>query len=162
MALKERFLVDKNKLQRVDWLVGAALMGPREMLLRYGGFDEIYFVYSEEEDLCHRMRLDGIFTYYCPDAEVVHLQGQSSKQMPTKANTSSSGKAKCYISKYHTKQEIDRFVTAFVILLRLKALFARANVREYLIHTSMLVKTTTPICLTVEGVFVTNTCVSIT
>ncbi len=140
MAAKQRFWVDLNKTQRVDWLVGAALMAPRDTLLRYDGFDETFFVYSEEEDLCHRMQIDGIPTYYLPDAEIVHLGGQSSKQMPTKANEFFWKSKMQYFKKYHTNQEIGRFVTAFVFLLKLKALFARPDARKYLLHTSTLVK----------------------
>ncbi len=140
MAAKQRLLIDLKKTHQVDWLVGAALMASRETLLRYHGFDEVFFVYSEEEDLCHRMRLDGINTYYFPNAEIVHFQGQSSKQAPTIANEYFWKSKMQYFRKYHTDQEIGRFVAAFVILLRLKAFFARPNVRQYLIHTSTLVK----------------------
>ena len=45
--------------QEVDWVVGAALLVRREILKQIGGFDEGYFMYSEELDLCRRIKEAG-------------------------------------------------------------------------------------------------------
>jgi GT2 family glycosyltransferase len=72
--------VDDGHAQDVDWLVGAALLARREILEAVGGFDERFFMYSEELDLCRRIRLRGWRIVFCPDAEVLHHEGQSSEQ----------------------------------------------------------------------------------
>ncbi|OQA40651.1 MAG: N-acetylglucosaminyl-diphospho-decaprenol L-rhamnosyltransferase [Chloroflexi bacterium ADurb.Bin325] len=64
----------------VDWVVGAALLARREALDQVGGFDEGYFMYSEELDWCRRAALAGWRTVYLPAAEIVHYEGKSSEQ----------------------------------------------------------------------------------
>lgn len=67
--------------ERVDWLVGAALLCRREALEAAGGLDEGFFMYSEELDLCRRLADLGWETWYCPDARILHHEGQSSGQV---------------------------------------------------------------------------------
>jgi len=64
----------------VDWLVGAALMVRREALGQAGLLDERFFMYSEEVDLCRRIRTAGWRIVYLPEAVVVHHEGRSSDQ----------------------------------------------------------------------------------
>lgn len=51
----------------------AAALFRREEFLRIGGFDEDYFCYHEDVDLCFRLRLQGGRFYYIPRAAVTHL-----------------------------------------------------------------------------------------
>jgi GT2 family glycosyltransferase len=64
----------------VDWLVGAALLVRREVLAQIGGFDEGYFMYSEELDLCRRIKQAGWRIVHLPTAQVIHYEGKSSEQ----------------------------------------------------------------------------------
>jgi N-acetylglucosaminyl-diphospho-decaprenol L-rhamnosyltransferase len=64
----------------VDWVLGAALAVRREAFHVVGGFDEAYFLYQEEVDLCHRLRAAGWEIHYAPVATVVHLGGASTSQ----------------------------------------------------------------------------------
>lgn len=61
----------------VDWTAGASLMLRREMLEEVGLFDEAFFLYYEETELCHRAARAGWQTYYVPDAGVVHVGSAS-------------------------------------------------------------------------------------
>ena len=73
--------------QEVDYVVGAAMMARRSALeaVRHqetvGPFDEDFFMYSEETDLCHRLRQVGWRILYVPEASVVHYEGRSSMQV---------------------------------------------------------------------------------
>lgn len=64
----------------VDHPLGAALMVRGEALAQVGGFDERYFMYCEEIDLCRRIKNAGWAIYCVPKAEIVHLVGQSTRQ----------------------------------------------------------------------------------
>ncbi len=66
--------------QRVDWVLGAALALRRDAVLSVGGFDESYFMYGEEVDLCLRLRQAGWETHYAPVATVFHVGGASTSQ----------------------------------------------------------------------------------
>ncbi len=63
--------------EQVDWLSGASMMVRRELLENVGGFDEAYFLYFEETDLCLRAKQAGWEIWYVPDSRVMHVRGQS-------------------------------------------------------------------------------------
>ena len=66
----------------VDWVSGACMVVRRKVLEGIGGFDERFFMYFEDADLCRRVRGAGWLVYYVPDVEVVHQTGGSSKSRP--------------------------------------------------------------------------------
>ena len=66
----------------VDWLEGACLLVRREAFFEVGGFDERFFLYCEELDLCRSLRGAGWNVGYSPSAVVAHLGGASSSQNP--------------------------------------------------------------------------------
>jgi GT2 family glycosyltransferase len=63
----------------VGWVNGACLMVRREVLETVGLLDERFFIYAEELDWCYRMWKAGWRVVFTPDAEVVHLGGQSTE-----------------------------------------------------------------------------------
>lgn len=69
----------RDVAEKVDWVVGASMMIRREVIEDVGGFDEEYFLYYEETDLCRRARLAGWPTWYVPRSRVMHVAGQSTK-----------------------------------------------------------------------------------
>ena len=74
---------DSMKPARVDWVPGAFTILRPEMLLKVGLFDPNFFLYYEEVDLCLRFRQAGIEVWYWPDIIVVHIGGESSRQLKT-------------------------------------------------------------------------------
>ena len=60
-----------------EWASGACLLVRRPLLERLGGFDERYFMYSEDTDLCRRVRNLGFDVRYEPSAVAVHVGGAS-------------------------------------------------------------------------------------
>ena len=65
----------------VDWLSGACLLARREALESVSGFDERYFLYWEDADLCRRLRGIGAQIRYVPAATATHRVGQSSRSV---------------------------------------------------------------------------------
>jgi GT2 family glycosyltransferase len=61
----------------VDWLAGASMMMRSAMLDEVGLFDESFFLYFEETDLCRRAKLAGWPTYYVVESRVEHVGGVS-------------------------------------------------------------------------------------
>jgi GT2 family glycosyltransferase len=62
-----------------DWVSGACMLMRRDAFESVGGFDERYFLYWEDADLCRRLRARGYHIRYVPGADVVHRVGQSSR-----------------------------------------------------------------------------------
>jgi N-acetylglucosaminyl-diphospho-decaprenol L-rhamnosyltransferase len=63
----------------VDWALGAALLVSRACYDRLGGWDETYFLYSEETDFCLRARDAGFLTRYEPASVIMHIGGESGR-----------------------------------------------------------------------------------
>lgn len=63
----------------IDWAMGASLLIRRDLFERVGGFDERFFLYWEDADLCKRLRTLGYTVRYVPSARVVHVGGHSSR-----------------------------------------------------------------------------------
>lgn len=70
--------------QQVDWSAGASMMLRRSMLDDIGLFDETFFLYFEETDLCLRAARAGWWCWYVPQSRVVHI-GSVSTGMKTKS-----------------------------------------------------------------------------
>jgi N-acetylglucosaminyl-diphospho-decaprenol L-rhamnosyltransferase len=73
---------DPAKPRLVDWVSGAALWLRRRALDDVGGWDERYFMYLEDTDLCWRLRRAGWEVAYEPAGIVVHVQGASASRRP--------------------------------------------------------------------------------
>ncbi|MEW6267720.1 MAG: glycosyltransferase family 2 protein [Thermodesulfobacteriota bacterium] len=56
----------------IDWCHGAFFLGRRADLLALGGYDEAYFLYAEDMDLCFRMHAAGRSVVYLPQVSIVH------------------------------------------------------------------------------------------
>jgi len=74
--------LDPSTPMEVDWVSGACFLARRRALTELGGFDEAYFMYAEDVDLCWRARRAGWGVVYVPGAAVTHLQGLSTSQHP--------------------------------------------------------------------------------
>ncbi|MBM3423283.1 glycosyltransferase family 2 protein [Chlorobium limicola] len=63
----------------VDWVPGTFTIVRKKMLDEIGAFDERFFIYYEETDLCLRAKQAGWSIWFIPDAEVMHIGGACSK-----------------------------------------------------------------------------------
>jgi N-acetylglucosaminyl-diphospho-decaprenol L-rhamnosyltransferase len=67
-------------LQTVDWAAGMFLLFARDAYAGVGGFDERYFMYLEDTDICRRLARQGRATLWQPSAEVVHAARRASRR----------------------------------------------------------------------------------
>ena len=68
---------DKKESQLVDVVPGTAFLIRRSLFTQIGGFDEKFFLYFDETDLCRRVRAIGWQIYMLPDALITHIWGAS-------------------------------------------------------------------------------------
>jgi N-acetylglucosaminyl-diphospho-decaprenol L-rhamnosyltransferase len=73
---------EQHQAREADWVSGAFFVARRTAFDEVGGFDERYFMYVEDVDLCWRLRRAGWAIRYEPAAEIVHTQGLSASQHP--------------------------------------------------------------------------------
>lgn len=76
--LKDRVVprpVPTSTVDDVDWVPGASMVMRRQVLEQVGLFDETFFLYYEETDLCHRAKKAGWKIAFVRDASVAHIVG---------------------------------------------------------------------------------------
>jgi len=69
---------DANPVSSPDWIAGMFMLFPRSIFEELHGFDERYFLYYEDVDLCARLALAGYKRLVCSDVTVVHDARRSS------------------------------------------------------------------------------------
>ena len=73
---------DHGEARDVDWVAGTYLLARRQAWDQVGGFDEAFFMYMEDVDLCWRLHRAGWRVGYEPAARIRHAIGRSTDQTP--------------------------------------------------------------------------------
>lgn len=73
-----------EEAREVDWVSGSSFMLRREALERAGAFDEEFFLYCEEIDLCRRIREAGYSVHTVPDTAVEHIEAAATGIVDTR------------------------------------------------------------------------------
>jgi GT2 family glycosyltransferase len=77
----DRTWANPMEAAEVDWVPGAFSIIRTKALHLIGSFDPRFFLYYEEVDLCKRIKDSGYSVWYWPDVVVVHIGGESSRQV---------------------------------------------------------------------------------
>lgn len=72
--------LDENKTYEVDAVSGAFMMMRKEVYDKIGGFDQEFFMYGEDLDLCYRTQKAGSKVFYVHSTEIIHYKGESTKR----------------------------------------------------------------------------------
>ena len=72
--------LDENQTYEVDAISGSFMMMRREVYEKTGGFDEDFFMYGEDLDLCYRIQKEGYKVFYVHSAQIIHYKGESTKR----------------------------------------------------------------------------------
>jgi GT2 family glycosyltransferase len=128
-ALRDRSvsLRELTTPQPVPWVMGCALLLRSDCMREVGGFDEDFFMYFEEVDLCHRVAEAGWRVFFTPDATVMHVGGASTSQVRTEMLVHHFRSTMRYYHRHHAGARLAFWVAA----MRLKrvALLARDSAR---------------------------------
>lgn len=84
-----------------QWVSGACILLRKEALDQVGFFDENFFMYNEDVDLCYRLRQKGWKIFYTPEAEIVHLEGKSASNEAEKVLIEYRRSQLYFYSKYY-------------------------------------------------------------
>ena len=103
LTLQRAFWIQSatDHIARVDWVCGAAILARRPALEAVGGFDEQLFIYSEDPDLCLRLRDAGYATAYFPHASLVHFENATTSGVPERRIYQMERSRALYARKHH-------------------------------------------------------------
>jgi len=101
-AVRKRY----SRERAVDWVSGACLLTRRDTLETVSGFDENFFLYSEDVDLCARIRATGAQIIFTPEVEIVHLVGRSVSKNRDRVVYESHRSRIYFYEKHHRTLEV--------------------------------------------------------
>lgn len=84
IIFKEESIISKrtdyDKIQTVDWVIGAFIMTSRTVYEQTGGLSHDYFMYAEDVDWCTRIRQKGYEIVYYPKAEIIYKGSRNARK----------------------------------------------------------------------------------
>lgn len=138
LKVYNKFILNVDKTYKVEYLCGAALMIKKEVLEKIGIFDEKFFMYAEEADLCRRAYLAGFKVYYYPRAEVVHYGGKSSEQLSCISYKNMWESLLLYFKKYYKNADLKWFKLLLVVVLNVRLYLKLHNKKEEMRYRQLL------------------------
>jgi GT2 family glycosyltransferase len=100
-----------------DWVSGSCLWVKKEVFKKIAGFDENFFLFFEDIDLCRRIRKLELGIYHCPEPSIRHQHGASARQRPLVAERAYR-QSQLYFTRKH-KGALQAFGIRLYIRLRL-------------------------------------------
>ena len=74
--------LNPDEIHKVDAISGSCMFIRSELFNKIGGFDEQFFMFGEDLDLCYHVHQLGFDVYYLPTTQIIHYQGESVKSAP--------------------------------------------------------------------------------
>ncbi len=111
--------LDENVTTEVDAICGAFMFMKKEVLDEVGHFDEDYFMYGEDIDLCFRIKKAGYKIFYFPKVTTIHLKGESTSKTKFSYVSNFYGAMSIFVNKnLNTSSRILSFMLKIGIFLR--------------------------------------------
>ena len=111
--------------RNVDWVSGACLLVRKHILEKVGGFDERFFLYSEDVDLCYQIKDLGFSIIFLPDIEILHHRGRSVAKMQERAFFESQRSRLCYYKKHCGSSQLVALTLYVLFRSTISCLFKR-------------------------------------
>jgi N-acetylglucosaminyl-diphospho-decaprenol L-rhamnosyltransferase len=121
-----------KSISEVDRVLGAVMLIRSEAINSIGMFDEMFFLYSEEEDYCHRLWDAGWKVVYNPEVKALHLGAGSTGIDNPIAQASADWSRYLYMRKHcgRLSAEISRFIWIVMLSLRLTCFTLFAGIKK--------------------------------
>jgi GT2 family glycosyltransferase len=113
--------------QNVDWVSGACFLIEHRLFEQVGGFDENFFLYVEDADLCRRIRQLGYTIHLTSEAWIIHYQGQSVSQYPGRFLHQAKRSQLYYYSKHNGHCSASILRLYLLLRFSLKLLIGRLH-----------------------------------
>lgn len=127
--------VGEYETATVDILSGCCLMVNKANLMQAGGgFDETYFMYCEDVDMCHRLNMHGFQNVYFPEVSIVHYKGESTRKLTFSYMKIFYEAHALFVEKYYPKR------LGFLFNLALKSVLVLRNVFQVLKYVFSILK----------------------
>jgi N-acetylglucosaminyl-diphospho-decaprenol L-rhamnosyltransferase len=139
-SFSKRYLylnLDSNEPQKVDFVEGSLMMIRRKALEDVAFFDEHFFLYLEDADICYRMRKKGWETWWLPRTYAIHYRGENFRKDNVRpAMHHSRGFYKFFIKHYRPVVFV-RLLLKFLLNLRLAYIISLESIKKIFHDTNL-------------------------
>ncbi len=116
--------VGENETAAVDILSGCCLLVRSSAMEAAGGsFDESYFMYCEDVDLCHRVQQAGYKNYYYPETSIIHYKGESTRKLSARYIKIFYEAHALFVKRYYPKRLGAIYIFSLKMVLALRNFF---------------------------------------
>lgn len=131
----QQTFIDEHDIADVDCISGAFMMMSKEVFYCVGGFDENFFMYSEDVDFCYRLKQKGFRVVYYGKVSFTHLKGKSGIDDPFVLENFYKSMQIFYDKHYKDKYN---FVVNWLVSLGIKTKyrFAKRALKKRLVQNS--------------------------
>jgi GT2 family glycosyltransferase len=109
-----------NTQRLVPWVKGAVLAVRRQAFEAVGGFDESFFMYFEETDLCYRLWRAGWQVYFAPVTSVVHIGGASTMQVRTDMAVQFFASLRLFYERHYSRARLVELIAIVKIIVLIR------------------------------------------
>ena len=109
---------DHNSIRSVDWVSGCCMMMSESTLKKVGGFDENYFLFIEDVDLCQVIKKKGLRVVYFPNAKIFHKISSSNARSTSRVIIKRHQGMIYYNQKYSETNLIIQYMINSIIMAR--------------------------------------------
>ncbi len=114
---------------RKDWVTGAAFMVKRGLFETVRGFDDVFFMYFEDIDLCRTLAERGIWSLYVPTVTMIHLGGKSYGAKDRRIALEYRRSQLRYYDKHNSR--VQRFmVRSYIIIKYFPRIFEQGGINQ--------------------------------
>ena len=107
---------DPDEMTEVDAISGSFFCIRRDLYEQLGGFDEDFFMYGEDLDLCFRAKIAGRKNYYTPSTNILHFKGQSCRTRRWDSYLDFYKAMLIFVKKHKDLYFVPNFLVSFGIL----------------------------------------------
>jgi GT2 family glycosyltransferase len=118
---------DHRSMRNAEFLVGAVLLVRRTAFDDVGGFDDDFFMFNEEVDLCYRLTHTGRRVVFCPAAEFAHVGGASTSLVWSDMYREQLRSHLRFLAKHRGPEVAERARGTLAWAMRLRALVFRGE-----------------------------------
>jgi len=123
----------EDEAGEIPVLSGSFMFFRTQCLKKLGGFDERFFMYGEDIDLCYRAKQEGWSIHYVPETSIIHYKGESTKKNEVAYNRVFNEALYKFFEKHFTSRYsvLFKFLIFWAIRFRAIASFFVNNIRTY-------------------------------
>ncbi len=128
--------LDPDKIHSVDAISGSCMFMRRDLFESLNGFDERFFMFGEDLDLCYRVKQTGKEIHYIPETQIIHYKGESVKSAPYNSEQAFHQAMILFYEKHFRKKIFTKYFVQFGVFIK-RAVSRMMNYRPQIISISL-------------------------